>query len=83
MQINGNYIESCHLFTDGTEAFLLEFAVAMGLRRHWLQHRALGKAQIPHFDLTPKNRRRALKAGALEVSRAQAVEIWRHLALRD
>ncbi|NJK76366.1 MAG: DUF4031 domain-containing protein [Richelia sp. CSU_2_1] len=60
----------CHLFEDaGDVEALHEFAIAIGLKKKYFQsHRFL-----PHYDLTPTLRARALKAGAIEKSSAEIV----------
>lgn len=63
----------CHLFAD-TETELLEMAKKIGMRPEWLQ-----RGSIVHFDLVPPRRAKAVKLGAIEVTRHQAVEIWRRL----
>jgi hypothetical protein len=61
---------SCHLTTTGTLAELHAFAERIGLRRAWFQARS----RAPHYDLTPRRRKAALAAGAVEVSaRDQAI----------
>jgi hypothetical protein len=55
---------SCHLATDGPIEELHSFAKKIGLRREWFQEHRLA----PHYDLTPRRRARALRAGAVEVS---------------
>lgn len=61
----------CHLFSDETDpAFpeLHEFAAILGMRRAW--------SQGDHYDLTPGRRAAAVKLGALECTRHEAVAIW-------
>lgn len=67
---------SCHMFAD-TEEELHGFAESIGLRRAWFQgedHKELG-----HYDLTLSKRRDAIRAGAVQVSRREAVNLWRRL----
>lgn len=72
--IRGARIANCHLFTDSADLDELHrFAEGIGLKRAWFQ----GKASVPHYDLTPRRRAAAVKAGAVEVDRRQAVAIWR------
>ena len=60
---------SCHLTCDGPIEELHAFAKRIGLRRSWFQEHA----SMPHYDLTPRRRERALKAGAVFVeAREQA-----------
>jgi hypothetical protein len=62
----------CHMWCDGDLEELHEFAVSLGLRRAWFQpsQRLDQKPwQRSHYDLTPRVRKLALKAGAREASR--------------
>lgn len=71
----GKAIESCHLFCDGDKVETLhEFAAAIGLKRAWFQAK---EGKTPHYDLTPGKRAQAVRAGAKEVSREEAVAIWK------
>lgn len=58
----------CHLVADSLDE-LHEFAVVLGLRRHWFQ----GKALYPHYDVTTVVRDRALQIGASHGSKAQII----------
>lgn len=59
---------SCHLTADSLDE-LHAFARAIGVRRGWFQ----GKSAVPHYDLTPARRERAIDAGAVFVpAREQA-----------
>lgn len=51
---------SCHLTTDGSIDELHAFAQRIGLKREWFQDHGL----VPHYDLTPRMRERALQTGA-------------------
>lgn len=51
----------CHMWTDGTDAELLEFARRIGLRKAWFQTK---NPRFHHFDLRESMRNRALVAGA-------------------
>ena len=62
----------CHLFAD-TEEELRVLAEKIGMRRSWFQ---LSRRDLGHYDLTPGRRAAAIRAGAVEVTREQAVEIW-------
>jgi hypothetical protein len=48
-----------HLWAD-TESELFDMSDKIGLRRGWIQRK-----RIVHFDVSPKFRDKALKAGAL------------------
>jgi hypothetical protein len=69
----GNNIKSCHLFAD-TEKELHEFAERIGLKRGWFQNK-----NIPHYDITASKRALALKEGASNVDKFQAVSIWEEI----
>lgn len=72
-KLRGQWITSCHLFTDpGNEDELHELAARIGMKREWLQHSRMG---IPHYDLTLNKREQALKAGAQAVSTRFMVEM--------
>ena len=67
------YIQNCHLVADS----LLElhaFAETLELKKSWLQ---TPQYNLPHFDLTENMRRKAVKQGAVEISRKRFVEILR------
>lgn len=65
----------CHLFTDAADlAELHAFAAQLGMRREWL-HR-------DHYDLTPGKRAAAVRLGARELSRADAVTVHRVIIAR-
>lgn len=64
----------CHLFADEKDCPELHaIAQKIGMRRAWFQGN--------HYDLTPERRERAIRAGAIEVTREQAVAIWRRQKL--
>jgi hypothetical protein len=61
-----------HMWTDGDLEELHEFATSLGLRRSWFQkcdRPGLAPNRKSHYDLTPRVRKLALKAGAKEASR--------------
>ena len=64
----------CHLFTDGPHDELHAFAQRLGLKRIWAQ---MGGNSVLHYDLTPPRRAHAVRLGAKEVARREAVMIWR------
>lgn len=66
---------SCHLMTDGTVEELCDLAANIGCSRTWLQPD--GGGFVPHFDLSPRLRKRAIQAGAIECGREKTVEILR------
>ena len=53
---------SCHLTADSLQE-LLCFGEMLGLKRGWLQRSNLTKKL--HFDITRKNRERAIRMGAV------------------
>ena len=62
----------CHLFSDEKDPEfpqLHAFAAKLGMRRTW--------SQGDHYDLTPGRRGAAVRAGAKEATRSEAVAIWR------
>lgn len=60
--------EWCHLSGDDL-AELHRFAAGIGLRRAWFQDHPT----LPHYDLPARMRRRAVLAGAVEVSSREFV----------
>lgn len=60
----------CHMATDGPIQELHDFARSIGLQRSWFQNHAT----VPHYDLTPGYRDRAIKAGAEVVRRRELVK---------
>ena len=70
--LHGRSTANCHMFTDGPLEELHALAESIGLRRAWFQDK-----RVPHYDLTPQDRAAAIAAGAVEVDRRRAVEIWR------
>jgi hypothetical protein len=62
------------MFTDAIDLGELHaIAAAIGMRLEWFQNHR----RAPHYDLTPHRRQAALAAGAVAVTRAEAVRIWR------
>lgn len=56
----------CHMATDSADLEELHrFAQSIGLKREWFHNSGL---TVPHYDLTPNKRERAVAAGAVEVS---------------
>ena len=60
---NWRWKKSCHLFADSVNE-LHTFAKQIGLKRSWFQK----NATLPHYDLTQTKRKRAILAGAVEMS---------------
>lgn len=67
----------CHMATDGDLAELHEFAQRIGLKRAWFQNRP----RLPHYDLRPSMRVRAIQAGAVEISGSDLVRKCRREAM--
>lgn len=61
---------SCHLISDSSATELLDFGRRLGIPLAWFQHRGT----IPHWDLSPRWRARAIAAGARPVDRRRFVE---------
>ena len=59
----------CHLATDGDIEELHRMAKKIGLKAEWFQART----GLPHYDLSPAMRAKAIKAGAVAVS---GMELW-------
>lgn len=73
--LRGRRVASCHLFTDSIDlAELHRIAASAGMKPVWFQ--CSGRV-APHYDLTASRRRLAVSAGAVEVTRREAVAIWR------
>jgi len=53
----------CHLWADSLEE-LHEFADKIGMKRSWFQDHK----RLPHYDLVPIRRAKALEMGAVEYS---------------
>jgi hypothetical protein len=72
--IMGERTRNSHMFTDQIDLGELHaLAQAIGMHRLRFQD----KPAAPHYDLTPHRRALAVAAGAVEVSRREAVLIWR------
>lgn len=71
-RLRGHNLPNSHLFADAVEE-LHAFALKIGMRIEWFQN----KEKLPHYDLTPDRRARAVRVGAVEVTRRQLVEFMR------
>lgn len=69
---NWKYNESCHLIGD-TEKELHNFARKLGLKRKWFHKHP----RLNHYDLTKSTRTKAVKKGAIEITRKKIVKIMR------
>ena len=63
---------SCHMYADSL-AELHAMAAAIGMRRAWFQ----SDARLPHYDLVPARRSRAVELGAVQHTRGQCAEFMR------
>lgn len=71
---NWKWDKACHMYAD-TEEELHEFAASIGLKREWFQDHW----SLPHYDLTPNMRRKAISAGATSTNRRHLVEFMNKL----
>lgn len=60
----------CHIMTDGDIEELHAFAGRIGMRREWFQNK---NPRHLHYDLRPRRRAAAIKAGAMSVSSAEMI----------
>lgn len=73
--------EASHLFTDCADlAELHALAARIGLRRAWFQNKP---GRLPHYDLTRAKQAAAIRAGAVLLTRAEAVAKWRAIRAGD
>ncbi len=70
---NWRYDTVCHLTSDSLHD-LHEFAARIGLAKSWFQWK---RDALPHYDLTPNKRMQAMRAGAIELGRAEFVKLIR------
>lgn len=63
-----------HLFADSLDE-LHAFAARLGLKRAWFQD----KPTLRHYDLNPSRYLVAVRLGAIELTRSEAVAKWREL----
>ena len=69
---NWKYDNSSHLVGD-TEDELHDFAKKLGLKREWFhEHRKLN-----HYDLYKNTRSKAVKMGAIEITRREIVNMMK------
>lgn len=66
------YKQACHLVADSVSE-LQEFAVLLGLHPSWFQD----KPELPHYDLTTGMRQKAIRFGAIELSRKKFLKLMR------
>jgi len=70
-----------HMTSDSNVGELLDFALSLGLRLAWFQHPP--RASHPHYDIAPGVRARALRAGAVAVTRREYVAAVHRLKERN
>ena len=58
---------SCHMYADSLEE-LHAMAEAIGMRREWFQPDG---GRLPHYDLVPARRAKAVELGAVQHTRAE------------
>lgn len=64
---------ACHMFTDGPLEDLHAMAERIGMNRSWFQD----EGDLPHYDLNPRRREAAVRAGAVECDKRKTVEVMR------
>lgn len=70
-----------HLISDESVGELLQFGRSIGLHVGWFQHRSA--SSIPHFDVSPGFRAKAIRAGASAVCRREFVDAMRRYRERN
>lgn len=70
-----------HLYADSAQE-LHEFALAIGMRRHWCSDVTQPGSVLLHYDLSPSMRAKAVNAGAREVPYAHMTDYKRSLDVR-
>lgn len=66
----------CHLISDESVEELHEFAQSIGLKRSWFQDHS----RLPHYDVTVGMRRKAVDAGAEEITSMDLGRLmWRNI----
>ena len=66
------WTKSCHMYAD-TLVELDLMAAEIGMRSNWFQD----DPRLPHYDLVPARRAKAVKLGAIEQTFRQMVEFMR------
>ena len=69
------YGKSCHLFGDQYSELMM-FAVKIGLKPAWIH---VSKSGILHFDLTESKRKKAVKAGAHEMTKKDFINFYKKM----
>ena len=65
---------SCHMYADTLDE-LHVMAIKIGLKRSWFQDHW----SLKHYDLVPSKREIAVRLGAVEQDRSEAVATWKRL----
>ncbi|AHY25349.1 hypothetical protein PS2_103 [Serratia phage PS2] len=73
-KMRGHRVKNCHMFCDGDLEELHLFAESIGMKRSWFQNK-----RVPHYDLREVRRNDAVLKGAKELTRKEAVAIWKKL----
>jgi len=68
--------KGCHLMADSEEE-LHRFAARLGVHRS--SYQGPPKTAAPHYDITGFERDRAIRMGALAVSRAEILAVYRRV----
>ena len=71
--LRGRPMPNSHMWADSDEE-LHAFADKIGLKRSWHQ---TSNAGLSHYDLTPNRRIVAVRLGAIQMDRADAVSDWK------
>ena len=61
---------SCHMYATDLDE-LHKFAKSIGLKREWFQNK-----RAPHYDLNASRHAVAIKKGAIQHTRREAVDFW-------
>lgn len=81
-KFRGKTILSSHMISDKSIDELVGFAISIGLKKEWLQHKP-EKKDMPHFDVMNSFFKTAKKFGAKEVSQMDLVgKYWMNSELR-
>lgn len=65
---------SCHMYADTLDELHI-MAKKIGLKQSWFQNHKF----LPHYDLVTTKRILAVKYGAIEQDRKEAVETWKRI----
>jgi len=73
----------CHMWSDGTDSELNNFAWSIGLHINW-SHESTGLiGRFYHYDLRPSKRKLALKKGAIEMPLVEWIKLQRQNLSQD